>query len=140
MNVSQIMTRGADLVAPDTTIRDASRIMRDDDVGFLPVGENDRLVGTVTDRDITIRATAEGLAPDSTKVGDIMSKTLVYVMEHQDVGEAAALMSEHQVRRLPVLNREKRLVGIVSLGDIATGTGHLGLAGATTEAVSRQAK
>jgi CBS domain-containing protein len=140
MNVSQIMTRGADLVAPDTTIRDASRIMRDDDVGFLPVGENDRLVGTVTDRDITIRATAEGLAPDSTKVGDIMSKTLVYVMEHQDVGEAAALMAEHQVRRLPVLNREKRLVGIVSLGDIATGTGHLGLTGATTEAVSREAK
>jgi CBS domain-containing protein len=136
MNVSDIMSRDVRLVDPGTMLAEAARTMRDTDVGFLPVGDNDRLVGTLTDRDIAIRGTAEGKDPNTTPVSDVMSTDLVYCFEHQDAGEAAAIMGERQVRRLPVLNRDKRLVGIVSVGDIATETGHLGLAGATVEAVS----
>ncbi len=136
MNVSDIMSRDVQLVDPKTRLAEAARMMRDKDIGFLPVGEEDRLVGTLTDRDIAIRSTAEGKDPNATTVGDAMSTNLVYCFEHQDAGEAAAIMGERQVRRLPVLNRDKRMVGIVSVGDIATETGHLGLAGATVEAVS----
>lgn len=138
MNVGEIMTPAVDLVSPDMPLIDAAKTMRDDDIGFLPIGENDRLVGTLTDRDIAIRAVAVGMNPADAKVRDVMSPELVYCFENQDAGEAAALMADNQVRRLPVLNREKRLVGVVSIGDIATGTEHVGLAGATVEAVSQE--
>lgn len=139
MNVKEVMSATAVLITPQTPAMEAARVMRDGNIGFLPVGENDRLVGTLTDRDITVRGVAEGTDTRSLAVADVMSPELVYCLEDQDVGEAAALMAEHRVRRLPVLGRDKRLVGIVSLGDIATGTEHLGLSGATVEAVSRDA-
>ena len=106
-------------------------------MGPLPVcGDNDRLVGMITDRDITVRAVAEACDPRTTTVQDVMTPDVVYCFDDQDVQEAARLMKEHQVRRLVVLNRDKRLVGIVSLGDLAVETGDERLAGKTVEQVS----
>ncbi|ACJ00812.1 MULTISPECIES: CBS domain-containing protein [Rhodospirillales] len=119
MQIRDIMTKDVELVNPGTTLKEAARKMRDADTGFLPVGENDRLVGTVTDRDITVRCVAEGADPNSAAVRDAMTDELVFVFDDQDSSEAAQLMSERSVRRLPVLNRDKRLVGVVSLGDVA---------------------
>jgi len=137
MQVSKVMTRDAECVRPDTTVQEAARKMRDLDVGPLPVcGDNDRLVGMVTDRDIAVRAVADGQDTRTTQVRDVMTPDIIYCYEDQDVGEAARLMKENQVRRLVVLNRDKRLVGIVSLGDLAVETGNERLAGNTLEAVS----
>jgi len=122
MKVRDIMTKNVELVSPDTPLRDAARKMRDADTGFLPVGENDRLVGTVTDRDITVRCVAEGVDIANAKVRDAMSQDLVYVFEDADTQEAAQKMSDATIRRLPVLNQDKRLVGVVSIGDLAIGT------------------
>ena len=104
--------------------------------GPLPVCDNDRLAGLITDRDIAVRAVAEGCDPRTTTVKDVMTPDVVYCFEDQDVQEAAQLMREHQVRRLVVLNRDKRLVGIVSLGDLAVETGDEKLSGRTLEHVS----
>ena len=93
--------------------------MRDEDIGALPVGENDRLIGMVTDRDIAVRGVAEDRAPETTTVRDVMSEKVYYCFEDDDVEDAARCMAENQVRRLPILNRDKRLTGIVSLADIA---------------------
>jgi CBS domain-containing protein len=119
MQVQEVMTREVQLVDPGTTIRDAARTMRDEDIGALPVGENDRLVGMVTDRDIVLRAVAEGQSPDNTSVREVMSKGILYCFEDVDVSEAAQSMAENHVRRLPVLNRDKRLVGVVALADLS---------------------
>ena len=119
MQVKEIMSRSVDLVDPNTTVRDAAIKMRDDDVGALPVGENDRLVGMITDRDIVIRAVAENKAPPQTPVRDVMSEGICYCFEDDAVDAAARIMADRQVRRLPVLNRDKRLVGIVAMADIA---------------------
>src|SRR2546427_3219880 len=109
MQVSKVMTRDAECVRPDTTVQEAARKMRELDVGPLPVcGDNDRLVGMLTDRDITIRAVAEGQDPKTARVQDIMTPNIIYVFEDQDVTEAARLMEENQIRRLIVLNRDKR--------------------------------
>jgi CBS domain-containing protein len=118
MQVSEAMTRGVSLASPGQTIREAARAMADKDTGALPVGENDRLVGMVTDRDIAVRAVAEGKGPD-TKVSEVMTPGVEYCFEDQDLDEVARTMGGKQVRRLPVLNRDKRLVGILSLGDVA---------------------
>jgi CBS domain-containing protein len=112
------MTRGVQLVSPEQTIREAAHLMAEIDAGALPVGENDRLVGMITDRDIAVRAVAEGKSPD-TKVREIMSNEMLYCFDNQDVEDVARNMGKNQVRRLPVLNQDKRLVGILSLGDIA---------------------
>ena len=137
MLVSDVMTRGAECVRPSSTLQQAAQKMKDWDVGPLPVcGDNDRLVGMITDRDITVRAVAEACDPRTTAVQDVMTPDVVYCFEDQDVQEAAWLMREHQVRRLVVLNRDKRLVGIVSLGDLAVETGDEKLAGKTLEDVS----
>lgn len=119
MQVRECMTPDVKVIDPDTIIRDAAKMMRDQDTGFLPIGENDRLVGTLTDRDITVRAVCEGKDPNSAKVRDVMSEHIVYCFDDQDTKEAADLMAEKQVRRLAVLNHDKRLVGVLSLGDIA---------------------
>jgi CBS domain-containing protein len=119
MQISEVMTRSVDLVDPNTRIKDAAVRMRDDNIGALPVGENDRLVGMVTDRDIAVRAVADGRAPNQTSVRDVMSEKVFYCFDDNDLIEAARLMAKHQVHRLPVLNREKRLVGIVALADLA---------------------
>jgi len=118
MKVSDAMSRDVQLASPTQSIRNAAKIMARIDAGVLPVGENDRLIGIITDRDIAIRAVAEGKA-STTKVRDIMSEEVLYCYEDQDLDEVAQNMSEMKVRRLPVINREKRLVGIISLGDLA---------------------
>jgi len=118
MLVREAMSRDVKTVDPDQALQDAARIMLDIDVGALPVGENDKLVGMITDRDIAIRAVAEGKSP-TTKVRDIMSEEVLYCFDDQDLDEVAQNMSEMKIRRLPVVNRDKRLVGIISLGDLA---------------------
>ena len=119
MRISEAMTPDVQVANPNQSIQDAARMMAAIDAGVLPVGENDRLVGMVTDRDIAIRAVAKGLSPN-TKVRDVMSDgEVMYCFEDEEVEEVAHNMADIKVRRLPVLNRNKRLVGIISLGDIA---------------------
>lgn len=118
MKVSDIMTHDVHLLSPDQTIREAAGIMADIDAGALPVGENDRLVGMLTDRDIVVRAVARGKSAD-TRVAEVMSKEMLYCFDTDGIDEVARNMAKAQVRRLPVVNRAKRLVGIVSLGDLA---------------------
>jgi CBS domain-containing protein len=137
MLVNEIMTRDVECIRPDTPLQEAARKMRDLNVGPLPIcGDDDRLAGILTDRDITVRAVAEGKDPRTTPVRDIMSRGIVYCFEDQDVTQAARLMEEKQIRRVLVLNRDKRLVGIVSLGDLAVDTHDHELAGEALEAVS----
>lgn len=119
MQVSKVMTRDVKIASPDDTLQRAAQLMSEGDFGILPVGENDRLVGMLTDRDITVRAVAQGKAPAQCHVRDVMSHDIKYIYEDETLEDAARNMSELQVRRLPVLNRDKRLVGIVSLGDLA---------------------
>jgi CBS domain-containing protein len=123
MQIKAIMTRDVQCVSPDDSIQEAARWMRDLNVGPLPVCDHDRLAGMVTDRDITVRAVAEGRDPKTTKVRDVMSEGLVYCFEDQNMQDAARLMQSNQVRRLLVLNHDKRLFGIVSLGDLAADAG-----------------
>jgi CBS domain-containing protein len=122
MKVSEAMTAEVRIVNPSQTIREAANMMADLDAGVLPVGDNDRLIGMITDRDIAVRAVAQGLSPD-TPVRDVMSREVKYCFEEDDIEEVAHNMGDIQVRRLPVLNRDKRLVGIVSLADIAMAEG-----------------
>ena len=141
MQVKEVMTRGVECTRPGASLQEAARKMRDLDVGPLPVcGDNDRLVGMLTDRDITVRAVAEGQDPKTARVQDVMTPDVLYCFEDQDVAEAARLMEENQVRRLAVLNSDKRLVGIVSLGDLAVETGGSQVAGKTLEQVSQPGK
>ncbi|MCC6531731.1 MAG: CBS domain-containing protein [Burkholderiales bacterium] len=118
MNVREVMTPKVALTSPEDSVQRAAELMLDMDVGSLPVGEDDRLVGMVTDRDIAVRAVAQG-KPPSCRVREIMTPDVDYVYEDDSLEEAARTMSELQVRRLPVVNRDKRLVGIVALGDLA---------------------
>lgn len=120
MRVSEAMSSDVRIVSPTETIRQVAQIMAEIDAGVLPVGENDRLVGMITDRDIAIRAVGQGKGPD-TSVREVMSQEVKYCFEDEDLDDVSHNMGDLQVRRLPVLNREKRLVGIVSLGDIALG-------------------
>lgn len=137
MKVQEIMTKGTECVSPSSSLQEAAQKMRNLDVGPLPVCENDRLVGMITDRDITVRAVAEGCDSKRTTVKQVMTPDVVYCYEDQDVQEAARLMQENQIRRLLVINKDKRLVGIVSLGDLAVETGDERLAGETLEQVSQ---
>jgi len=118
MQVNEAMSSDVKIASPDQSIRDAAKMMAELDAGVLPVGENDKLVGMITDRDIAIRAVAAG-KPPTTKVREVMSSEVKYCFEDDDLDDVAENMADIKVRRLPVLNREKRLVGIVSLGDIA---------------------
>jgi CBS domain-containing protein len=112
------MTRDIQTVSPDDTIKRAAVRMEALDVGPLPVCDGERLVGILTDRDITVRAVASGRDPNQTTVRETMTAEPIYCFEDQSVDEVASLMEERQVRRLPVLNREKRMVGIVALADL----------------------
>ncbi|MCW2243483.1 CBS domain-containing protein [Azospirillum canadense] len=140
MQIREIMTRQVELVKPDTPLQEAARMMRDANIGFLPVGENDRLVGTLTDRDIAVRAVAEGKDVKTAKVADAMTASLAFAFDDQDSSEAAQIMAEKQIRRLPILNRDKRLVGVVALGDLATKTGDDDVVGQTVQDVSEPTK
>ena len=129
MLVHEVMSTDVQLINPDQPIREAARIMAAIDAGVLPVGENDRLVGMITDRDIAVRAVAAGMSPD-TPVRNVMTQDVEYCFEDDDVDVVSDTMADTKVRRLPVLNAQKRLVGIVSLGDIAIvdGPDHAGQA------------
>lgn len=135
MQITEVMTKDVSLVDPATPVNEASRLMRDADIGVLPIGEGDRLVGMVTDRDIVLRAVAEGRDPTTTTVRDVMSDQILYCFEDQSTEEVAANMGDNQIRRLPVLNRDKRLVGIVSLSDLTEGT-RAGVAGEALEQIT----
>lgn len=138
MQISQILTREVETIGPDTTVKEAAQRMRSMDVGSLPVCDGRHLLGMVTDRDITIRVTAEGRDAATTPVQQAMTPGVAFVFEDQDVQEAARIMRDEQIRRLPVLNREKQLVGILSLGDIAV-TGQDRLSGDALERISEPA-
>jgi len=122
MNVSEVMTQEVYIASPEETVQSAAQTMADLDTGVLPVGDEDRLIGVLTDRDITTRLVAEGRDATTTAVRDIMSPQVCYCFEDEDVEDAAVKMSEWQLRRLPVLNRDQRLVGILSVGDLARET------------------
>lgn len=116
--VKEVMSTDVQVISPDATLAEAAKAMLKGDFGLLPVGENDRMIGTLSDRDIAIRGVANGKGPD-TKVRAVMSEGVQWTYEDDTVEQAAERMSKHQIRRLPVVNRDKRLVGIVSLGDFA---------------------
>ena len=118
MQVRDVMTERVRTVTPTASVREAARLMSEIDAGVLPVAEGDRLVGMITDRDIAVRGVAFGKGPDAT-VGEIMSPEVKYCFDDEDVDDVCENMADLQVRRLPVVNRDKRLVGIVSLADIA---------------------
>jgi CBS domain-containing protein len=120
MQVCEIMTRGVEIVAPDASLQQAASAMEALGVGSLPVCDSQRLVGTITDRDIVVRGVAAGLSPVDSLVRDCMSDDVAYAFEDEEADEVLERMKVLQVRRLPVLNRDKKLVGIVALGDIAT--------------------
>ena len=119
MQVQEIMSHDVELIDPNSTIRDAACKMRAEDIGALPVGENDRLIGMITDRDIVVRCVSDDKQPSKCLVREAMSRKICYCFEDDDLDEVAELMAEHQVRRLPVLNSNKRLVGMISLADIS---------------------
>jgi CBS domain-containing protein len=119
MKISEIMSSDVETVTADQPIQEAARFMLTGDAGAIPVSDGDRLIGMVTDRDITVRAVAEGRGPE-TPVREVMTDTLLFCFDDQDVDEVAIQMSDAQVRRFPVLSREgERLVGIVSIGDLS---------------------
>jgi len=119
MLVRDILTKDPEVIRPDASICDAARKMKQADIGMLPVCDGKRLVGIITDRDLTVRALAEGRDPNLTEVAAVMSPNVFYCFEDDDLQEAATTMEEKQVRRLPVLNRDKKLVGIIALADLA---------------------
>lgn len=135
MKVNECMTRDVRIVDPAETLQEAASNMADIDAGFLPVGENDRLVGIITDRDIAIRAIGTGRAPDS-KIRDVMSQEVRYCYEDEDVEDILYNMAEQQIRRLPVIDRNKRLVGVVSISDLAT-NGETARSGETLGEIAR---
>jgi CBS domain-containing protein len=130
------MTSDVEIIKPDATVQEAARRMRDLNVGSLPVCDGNRVLGIISDRDITLRVTAEGTNPGNVKVRDVMSPNIVYCYEDQDVDEAGEVMGYNQIRRLPILNREKKLVGIISLGDISTDANNDRLSGKTLKDIS----
>ncbi len=135
MRVNEVMTRHVRVASPKDTIREAARIMAQIDAGVVPVGENDGLVGMLTDRDIAVRAVAEGKGPDTT-VGEVMTPDVQYCFDDEDIDEVCQNLGDQQIRRIPVVNRQKRLVGILSLGDLALSGGN-GATGETLAAISR---
>jgi CBS domain-containing protein len=140
VQLKEIMTPNVEVIHPEAILQEAAQKMKALDVGPLPVYDGERLVGLLTDRDITIRATAEGRDPKATKVQEVMTGEVVSAFEDQDVTEAARLMEAHQIRRLVVLTRDQRLAGIVSLGDLAVHTRDEKLAGEVVELVSEPAE
>ena len=140
MELRDIMTRNVEVVNGNASLKEAATKMKKLDVGLIPVCDGDRLKGLLTDRDITIRATADGRDPSKTKVNEVMSTDIAYCLEDQAVDEAVILMEARQIRRLPILNQDKQLVGIVSLADIAVHVSDRDLTGETLEEISEPAE
>lgn len=120
MQAKDVMSKKPEFLPPTATLKQAADQMRTHDYGFIPIGENDRLIGAVTDRDITIRAVAEGKDPIKTTLKEVMSKEIQFCYETDSLEDVALKMENLQVRRLVVLSKDKRMIGIISLGDIAT--------------------
>jgi CBS domain-containing protein len=136
MKVKDILTKDPHVIRPDAMICEAAIMMKKCDIGMLPVCDGQRLVGTITDRDLAVRAIADGYDPLRTRVEDIMTPNVFWCYDDQDIEDAAQIMEEKQVRRLPIVNRDKRLVGIVSLGDLALRSQNDKLAEEVLECVS----
>lgn len=119
MKVKEAMHKDAKWVSPDTPISRIAKMMKDLDVGALPVGKDDRLVGMVTDRDIICRAFADSADPSRLTAGEVMTKGIVYCKADEDIEDALRLMESKQIRRLPVIDDNKRMVGMLSLGDVS---------------------
>jgi CBS domain-containing protein len=119
MLVKECMTTNVELAKPDMTLKEVACLMRDGDFGFVPVEENDRMVGTITDRDICVRGVAQGLNPETARAREVMSQKVLYCFEDETIEEVIRNLGDNQIRRLPVINRDKRLVGVLSLGDIS---------------------
>lgn len=136
MKVRDIMTANVRCIGPDTSLKEAAMLMKDLDVGALPICAHDQLAGMLTDRDIAVKGVARGCDPEKTPARDAMHEGIIFVYDDQDVGEAARLFETKQIRRLPVLNHEKRMVGIISLGDLAVNAGE-GLGGEALKEVSQ---
>src|SRR4029453_5809367 len=119
MRIADVMTRDVRVVQPDRTVRDAARLMDEMNVGALPVCDGRRLIGMITDRDITVRSTAAGMAPDRHALREVMTEKVGWCLDDDDVDDIVEVMSRRQIRRIPVVDRSRRLVGIVALGDLA---------------------
>ena len=119
MNISQVMTKDVRVGSPDDTLQKAAQMMSDDDFGMLPIVDDNKLVGMLSDRDITIRAVAKGFSPNEHFVSEIMTQDVEFIHQDKSVEDAAQMMSDYQIRRLPVVDNDEQLVGIVSLGDLA---------------------
>ena len=140
MKLKDVMTPKVEVIRPEATLQEAAEKMCELNSGPLPVGDGERVVGMLTDRDITVRAVAKGCDPTKTPVREVMTANLAYAFEDQDVQEATRIMEQCQIRRLPLLNRDKRLVGIVLLGDLAVNAGDQARAGEILKHVSEPAE
>jgi CBS domain-containing protein len=136
MKVRDVMTPNVEVIEPDAPVQAAARKMKSLDVGSLPVCDGRRLVGMITDRDVAVRAVAEGLDPQQTAIRDIMTPKILYCFDDDDLERAAVIMHDQQIRRLPVINREKKLVGIIALGDLAVDMTDQELIGEVLEGIS----
>ena len=118
MKVKQAMHKGVQWVDPNTSVEKLATLMREQDIGAIPIGENDRLIGMVTDRDIVCRCIAAGLDPSTTTGREVMSEGIVFCLDMQELDDAARIMETKKIRRLPVINGKKRMIGMLSLGDV----------------------
>ena len=118
MKVKQAMHKGVQWVGPNTSAAELAKLMREHDIGAVPIGENDRLIGMITDRDLVCRCLATGLDPKTTTARDVMTKGIVFCLDRQELDDAARVMETKKVRRLPVINAKKRMIGMLSLGDV----------------------
>lgn len=140
MLIRDVMSRKPEFMSSTTSLKKAAAEMQKLDCGFIPIGDNDRLIGVITDRDMAIRGVASGKDPDKTTVKEIMTDKVLYCFEDDDVKKAADSMSKQQIRRLIVLNKEKRMTGIVSLGDIARKCSDENMCGRTFTAIEKEAR
>ena len=122
MKVREAMHKGVEWVAPTTPIKELAKKMCELDIGAIPIGENDRLVGMVTDRDIVVRGLSGNKQAESLTANDVMTKGIVYCKDSEEVDDAVRIMEQKKIRRLPVLNEKKRMVGILSMGDVSHAT------------------
>jgi CBS domain-containing protein len=136
MRIKDLMSSDVEVIRPGATVAEAAELMKALDIGILPICDGGRLIGILTDRDIVVRGTADGFHPETMSAREVMTSKVIYCFEDQEVAEAGRIMKEKQIRRLPVLNREKQLVGIISLGDLAGGGGDKTLAGETLQDIS----
>jgi CBS domain-containing protein len=136
MRIKDLLSSDVEVIRPEMTVAEAAELMKTRDLGVLPICDGGRLIGILTDRDIVVRGTADGFHPETMSAREVMTPEVIYCFEDQEVTEAGRIMKEKQIRRPPVLNREKQLVGIISLGDLARGGEDKTQAGETLQEIS----